>query len=68
MLVERNDDCTPLLLTVAQVAHELGLSRSTVYLEIASGRLRSIRVGRARRVPRAAVEQWVADRLAEEGV
>lgn len=48
-----------LLLTAEEAAEALSLSRSTVYLELASGRLESISVGRARRIPVDAVERWL---------
>lgn len=49
-----------LLLTVDEVAHALGLGRSKTYMLIAAGKLPSVRVGRSVRVPRAALEAWVA--------
>lgn len=49
----------PLLLTVAEVAHRLRLSRSTVYVLISRGQLRSVKQGAARRVPAAALLEYV---------
>ncbi len=49
-----------LLLTIAEAADRLSLGRTTVYSEIAAGRLRSVTVGRARRVPVDALEEYVA--------
>ena len=54
-----------LLLTAAEAAEALSLSRSTVYIELSSGRLESISVGRARRIPVDAVERWLEARRAE---
>jgi excisionase family DNA binding protein len=48
------------LLTVPQVAELLSLSRSKVYELLASGALESVTIGRARRVPHAALETFVA--------
>jgi excisionase family DNA binding protein len=47
------------LLTIPEVADELALSRSTIYELVASGRLETVRIGRARRVPRAALDAFV---------
>jgi excisionase family DNA binding protein len=47
------------LLTITEVADELALSRSTIYELVASGRLETVRIGRARRVPRAALDAFV---------
>ena len=54
-----------LLLTVSQAADRLELGRSLVYELVMRGEIASIKVGRARRVPAAALEQFVAERLAE---
>ncbi|WP_322751051.1 MULTISPECIES: helix-turn-helix domain-containing protein [unclassified Frankia] len=53
---------TKLLLTVDETAALLGVGRSTIYDLIRGHRLESVRIGRARRVPRAAVLAYV-DRL-----
>lgn len=50
---------TPLLLTPAQVAAELGVGRSTVYELFASGVLRSVKIGSARRVRSADLREYV---------
>ncbi|ROP74071.1 helix-turn-helix domain-containing protein [Curtobacterium sp. PhB115] len=50
---------TPLLLTPAQVAAELGVGRSTVYELFASGELRSVKIGSARRVRSADLRAYV---------
>ena len=54
-----HDQVQPILLRVEQVAKALGIARSTVYVLIAGGELPVVRIGRATRVPRSAVEQWV---------
>jgi excisionase family DNA binding protein len=53
------------LLTVPEVMAVLRLGRCTVYDLMRSGRLESIKVGRARRVPAAAVDAFVCQ-LREE--
>jgi excisionase family DNA binding protein len=54
-----------LLLTVAEAAEALGLGKSKAYAEIAAGRLGSVTIGRARRVPVTELESYVR-RLLEE--
>jgi excisionase family DNA binding protein len=49
-----------LLLTPAEVAEVLGVGRSTVYELLAAGLVESVRIGRARRIPRAALDAYVA--------
>jgi excisionase family DNA binding protein len=53
------------LLTVPEVMAVLRLGRCTVYDLIRSGRLESVKVGRSRRVPAAAVDAFVCQ-LREE--
>jgi excisionase family DNA binding protein len=55
----------PRLLSIKQAYHILGLSRTSLYALMASGQLRSVTVGRRRFVPREAIEEFVADLLAE---
>ena len=55
-----------LLLTVPEVCERLHLSRPTVYELINSGRLRSFKVGKARRIPVQALGEYIDRRLAEE--
>lgn len=38
----------------------LSLSRSVIYEQLRSGRLRSVRVGRTRLIPRSAIAEYVA--------
>jgi excisionase family DNA binding protein len=47
------------LLSPEEAAEALSLSRSTVYIELSAGRLESISVGRARRIPIDAIQRWV---------
>jgi excisionase family DNA binding protein len=55
-----------LLLTVAQVCERLQISRPTFYGLLRSGRLKSLTIGRARRVPLAALEAFIAGSLRED--
>jgi len=54
-----------LLLRITEVAALLGLGRSTVYELVQRGELPVIHVGRAVRVPAAALERWVERRRVE---
>jgi len=54
-----------LLLTVNQAAGCLSLSRSHLYRYVQTGELRSVKIGRARRVPVSALEEFV-QRLQDE--
>ncbi|MHA3700758.1 helix-turn-helix domain-containing protein [Jatrophihabitans sp. YIM 134969] len=49
-----------LLLTVEQAADQLGVCRTTMYQLLNAGQVRSVRIGRSRRVPRAALSSFVA--------
>lgn len=50
----------PLLVRVEEAARMLSLSRSTIYEMMDAGELPSVRRGTARRIPLAAIRQWVA--------
>lgn len=52
----------PMLLRVEEVAQLLRLGRTRTFQMIAAGELPVVRIGRAVRVPRVALEQWIADR------
>ena len=51
----------PMLLRAAEVAKLLGLGRSKVFAMLAAGELPVVRIGRSVRVPRAALEHWIAE-------
>ena len=51
----------PLLLKAADVAELLGIGRSKVFAMLAAGELPVIRLGRPVRVPRSALEGWIAE-------
>ena len=59
-------DIERLLLTIPEVAIRLGLGRSLVYQLVMRGEIDSIKVGRARRVPAVALEQFIQNRMLEE--
>ncbi len=49
-----------LLLTTDEAADLLGVGRTTVYELLNAGLVESVRIGRARRIPRAALVAYVA--------
>ncbi len=62
-------DAQPLLHTVAEAAAALKLSRSVTYLLVASGQLKSVKIGRARRITNADLQAFVDHvRTADEPV
>lgn len=59
---DTNSSSVPLLLlTPEQAADALGLGRSRVYELMRDRRLRSVKVGRSRRIPYTSLLQFVAD-------
>ncbi len=55
----------PRLLSIKEVCRVLGLGRSTLYAQLATGQLRSVTVGRRRFVPLEAIEEFIAGLPAE---
>ncbi len=55
-----------LLVTPAEAATITKLSRSRIYLELATGRLQSIKVGRARRITMSALTTWIEQMAREQ--
>ena len=53
----------PLLLSVREVAFELGLSRRRIYQLINSGELDHVRIGKANQVPSAAVRRLAGEKI-----
>lgn len=45
-----------------EVMHVTGLGRTTIYKLIATGEIPSVRIGRAVRVPAAALQRWLEER------
>lgn len=50
---------TVLAVTIMEAASIAGLSRSTIYLEIQTGRLRAFKVGRSTRIKIADLQKWI---------
>ena len=55
------------LLRALDVARLLGLSRSQTYQMMADGRLPVVRIGRAVRVPKQALAEWIRSNTAKSG-
>ncbi|MBA2757371.1 MAG: helix-turn-helix domain-containing protein [Chloroflexi bacterium] len=51
------------LLSIDEAAKALGIGRSALYGEMGALRLRSIKVGRRRLVPSAAIAEYINERL-----
>ncbi|MET7712320.1 helix-turn-helix domain-containing protein [Streptomyces sp. NPDC005407] len=60
-------DTTLVGLTVAEAARRMGVGRTTLYKYISSGEIPSAKVGRLRRVPIEAVNDFLQRRLSPEG-
>lgn len=58
--VEATDSRDALLLTVAEAANRLGVSRAFAYQLVMSGQLRSVKLGRLRKVRVADLTNYVA--------
>jgi excisionase family DNA binding protein len=56
----------PMLLRTTEVGKVLGLGRSTIFELLAAGELPTVRIGRAVRVPRQALEDWIRQRTVEQ--
>jgi excisionase family DNA binding protein len=57
---------SPLLLRVPEVARTLGIARSLAYEMARDGRLPTIHIGKAVRVPRRRLEAWIEERAQAE--
>lgn len=55
----------PRFLTVAEVADVMRVSKMTVYRMVHSGQMPAVRMGRSFRVPAKAVDDLIAEGLAE---
>lgn len=54
-----------LLLTVSEASERLGIGRSHFYELLRSGEILSVRLGRSRRVPLKALEEFAEAKIAE---
>ena len=53
------------VLTPVQLAEYLALGRDKVYALLAAGRIPAVKLGRTYRIPRRALEEWLARQAAE---
>jgi excisionase family DNA binding protein len=56
-----------LLLRMDEAADSLAVSKSHIERMVARGELRTVQVGRGRRVPASEIERWVAERMNQPG-
>jgi len=56
---------TRLVLTIEEAAHRLGIGRTTMYALIKGGDIRTVTIGRLRRVPIACLNEYVSNLLAD---
>ncbi len=54
-----------ILLSVREAARRLGIGRSLLYRLILEGHVQSVKIGRSRRVPVWALEEFVKTKLSE---
>lgn len=59
-LLSSESDPQPFAYSVAELASATRVSKQTIYAEIEAGRLRAVRVRSRLIVPRAAVDEWLA--------
>jgi len=55
----------PWLLDSREVARLLGIGRTKAFQLMATGELPVVRIGRCARVPRLALQSWIAEQVAE---
>jgi excisionase family DNA binding protein len=59
LAAQRATPVAPRLLSVADAAAALGLSRASLYKELSAGRLRSVHISRRRLVPESALAEYI---------
>lgn len=65
--MEMMEEPPPLmLLTISEAAVRMSVGRSTLYKLVMSGEIPSIKIGKARRIPLTALQDYVS-KLVEEG-
>ncbi|MCM0677535.1 helix-turn-helix domain-containing protein [Micromonospora phytophila] len=53
----------PLVLTIEEAAQQLGIGRTTMYALIKTGQIRTVTIGRLRRVPTFCLDEYVRNLL-----
>ncbi|MGC5378534.1 helix-turn-helix domain-containing protein [Micromonospora sp. DT68] len=56
---------TRVVLTIEQAAQQLGIGRTTMYALIKAGQIRTVTIGRLRRVPTFCLDEYVRNLLTE---
>ncbi|MGC5288968.1 helix-turn-helix domain-containing protein [Micromonospora sp. DT231] len=56
---------TRVVLTIEEAAQRLGIGRTTMYALIKTGRIRTVTIGRLRRVPTFCLDEYVRNLLAQ---
>ncbi len=67
MDIQGNQPDRPFLLKVKQVEAIYGIPRSTLYEILAKQELPVVRLGRAVRIPREELEQWIDGHKSQKG-
>jgi excisionase family DNA binding protein len=62
-----NSDGVRVVLTIEEAARRLGIGRTTMYALVMSGEVRSVTIGRLRRVPAQCLDEYVAHLLERAG-
>ncbi|WP_326561683.1 helix-turn-helix domain-containing protein [Micromonospora sp. NBC_01796] len=58
-----NSTDSRVVLTIEEAAHRLGIGRTTMYALVMSGEVRSVTIGRLRRVPVGCLGEYVTNLL-----
>ena len=59
MNIHDDQQPTAVLLTVGEAARRMSIGRTWLYERVLSGEIPSVKLGRARRIPAAALEEFV---------
>jgi excisionase family DNA binding protein len=62
------ETCSKLLVSVEEAAQMLSVGRSLVYKLVMSKQVVSVKIGRTRRIPVFALEQFIAQQVGQQGV
>lgn len=62
----RGSEPLPLLLRPEEAADVIRVSRAKFYTLMSEGRIKSLKVGRARRIPVSEIQKWIASELKEQ--
>ena len=63
---EKESDVGEILLTVNEAAARLAIGRTSLYELISRRELRTVKIGRARRVPESAVDELISRQLRDQ--